>query len=65
VTKEAGSVHDARLAGQPRRVLVCVHPAATLYDPSQRETLGTALDEAVRFLEGGGDGGGQSRLGEF
>ena len=66
VTKEAGSVHDARIAGQPRRVLVCVHPAATLYDPSQRETLGTALDEAVRFLEGGGDGGdGQSRLGEF
>ena len=66
VTKEAGSVHDARIAGQPRRVLVCVHPAATLYDPSQRETLGEALDEAVSFLEDGGDGGdGQSRLGEF
>ena len=66
VTKEAGTLHDARIAGQPRRVLVCVHPAATLYDPSQRETLGTALDEAVRFLEGGDDGGdGQSRLGEF
>ena len=66
VTKEAGSVHDARIAGQPRRVLVCVHPAATLYDPSQRETLGEALDEAVRFLGDGGDGGdGQSRLGEF
>jgi len=66
VTKEAGTLHDARIAGQPRRVLVCVHPAATLYDPSQRETLGTALDEVVRFLEGGDDGGdGQSRLGEF
>ena len=66
VTKEAGTLHDARIAGQPRRVLICVHPAATLYDPSQRETLGEALDEAVRFLEDGGDGGdGQSRLGEF
>ena len=66
VTKEAGTLHDAQIAGQPRRVLVCVHPAATLYDPSQRETLGAALDEAVRFLEGGDDGGdGQSRLGEF
>ena len=66
VTKEAGTLHDARVTGAARRVLVCVHPAATLYDPSQRETLGTALDEAVRFLEGGDDGGdGQSRLGEF
>ena len=66
VTKEAGTLHDARIAGHPQRVLVCVHPAATLYDPSQRETLGAALDEAVRFLEGGDDGGdGQSRLGEF
>ena len=64
VTKEAGTLHDARVAGAARRVLVCVHPAATLYDPSQRETLGAALDEAVALV--GDDGGdGQSRLGEF
>jgi DNA polymerase len=44
-------------------VLVCVHPAATLYDPSQRETLAAALDEAVAVT--GTNGGGQSRLGEF
>ena len=65
VTKEAGTLHDARLAGQPRRVLVCVHPAATLYDPSQRETLGAALDEAVALVGDDGGGDGQSRLGEF
>ena len=62
VTAEAGSVHDARIAGTPRRVLVCVHPAATLYDPSQRETFAAALEAAVDEVDGGGD---QSRLGEF
>ncbi|MEF8808174.1 uracil-DNA glycosylase [Natronomonas sp.] len=63
VTKEAGGLHDARIAGEARRVLVCVHPAATLYDPSQRETFGKALDEAVALIDD--DGNGQSRLGEF
>ncbi|WP_254839972.1 uracil-DNA glycosylase [Natronomonas marina] len=63
VTEEAGTLHDARIAGQSRRVLVCVHPAATLYDPGQRETFAAALDEAVAFVDE--EGGGQSRLGEF
>ncbi|QLD85436.1 uracil-DNA glycosylase [Natronomonas halophila] len=63
VTKEAGELYDARIAGAPRRVLVCVHPAATLYDPSQRETFGAALDEAVALIDD--DGEGQSRLGDF
>lgn len=62
VTTEAGSLSDVRIAGQTRRVLVCVHPAATLYDPSQRETFESALDEAASLIDGGGD---QSRLGEF
>ena len=62
VTAEAGSVNDARIAGAARRVLVCVHPAATLYDPSQRETFENAIGAAVEFLDGSGD---QSRLGEF
>ncbi|MEF8976196.1 MAG: uracil-DNA glycosylase, partial [Halapricum sp.] len=35
VTSEAGELFDATIAGQPRRVLVSVHPAATLYDRSQ------------------------------
>ena len=62
VTTEAGSLSDVRIAGETRRVLVCVHPAATLYDPSQRETFESALDEAISLIDGGGD---QSRLGEF
>jgi len=63
VTEEAGSLYDARVGDSTHRVLVCVHPAATLYDPSQRETLAAALDEAVALT--GTSGGGQSRLGEF
>jgi DNA polymerase len=67
VTKEAGSVETARIAGQSRRVVVSVHPAATLYDRSQRSSLDAALS-TVAELAGAGreDGGeGQSRLGEF
>ncbi|MFQ3318034.1 MAG: uracil-DNA glycosylase family 4 [Natronomonas sp.] len=63
VTNEAGTLHDARIAGTARRVLVCVHPAATLYDPSQRETFADALDEAVSLIDDGESG--QSRLGDF
>ena len=62
VTSEAGSVYDARIGGGTRRLLVCVHPAATLYDPSQRETFERAIASAVELLEGSSD---QSRLGEF
>ncbi len=62
VTAEAGSVFDARIEDATRRVLVCVHPAATLYDPSQKETFEEAIASAVELVGGGGD---QSRLGEF
>jgi DNA polymerase len=66
VTEESGTVHDVRVADTPRRLLVCVHPAATLYDPSQGETFEAALDEAVSLAGDRDDGeGGQSRLGEF
>ena len=66
VTKEAGSVHDVRIADASRRLLVSVHPAATLYDRSQEETFAAALDEAVSLASvRGEDGDGQSRLGEF
>jgi len=64
VTSEAGTVHDVRLGGNRRRVLVCVHPAATLYDRSQEEMFGAALDEAVA-IAGLDDEDGQARLGEF
>jgi DNA polymerase len=63
VTKEAGSVKQAELGGAVRDVLICVHPAATLYDRSQEETLDAALDEAAALADGGG--GGQSQLGDY
>jgi DNA polymerase len=64
VTSEAGDLADARIDGLARRVLICVHPAATLYDPSQQETFEATLDEALELIDGS-DGGGQARIGEF
>jgi DNA polymerase len=61
VTGQAGSVVDAEIAGEPRRVLVCVHPAATLYDPGQKETFEQTIAKAAEFV----DNRGQSRLGDF
>ena len=67
VTTEAGDVVEARIGGAARRVLICVHPAATLYDRSQRETFFEAVAEAARVagVERDPDGGGQSRLGDY
>ncbi|MFC4550381.1 MULTISPECIES: uracil-DNA glycosylase [Halorussus] len=62
VTKEAGSVEQAELGGSVRDVLVCVHPAATLYDRSQEDTLDAALDKAAGMA---GGSGGQSQLGDY
>jgi DNA polymerase len=65
VTKESGTTHDADLGGVRRRVLVCLHPAATLYDRSQAETFGAAIDEAVALAGLDDDPSGQSRLGDY
>ncbi|ELZ29799.1 uracil-DNA glycosylase [Halogeometricum pallidum JCM 14848] len=65
VTKEAGDVVDVRLGDRSQRTLVCVHPAATLYDGSQKETFFDAVAKAAD-LSGLADGGdGQSSLGDF
>lgn len=65
VTKEAGDVVDARLGDRTQRVLVSVHPAATLYDRSQRGTFEDTIAKAAE-LAGVADGeGGQSNLGDF
>ena len=61
VTSEAGDVYDCEVGGARRQVLVSVHPAATLYDPSQGETLRSALRTAADYA---GDGG-QTTLGGF
>ncbi|MFB6297437.1 MAG: uracil-DNA glycosylase family protein [Salinirussus sp.] len=60
VTSAAGDLREAVL-DEPRSVLICVHPAATLYDRSQRETFEAALERAAGYV----GTGGQSRLGEF
>ncbi len=65
VTSEAGEVVEAEVGGARRRVLVCVHPAATLYDRSQEATFAAAVEEAVALAGLDDEGGGQSRLGEF
>jgi DNA polymerase len=63
VTAEAGTVETAPVGGEPRDVLVCVHPAATLYDPGQRETFADAIAAAVDRT--GGGGGDQRALDDF
>ncbi|OYR49067.1 MULTISPECIES: uracil-DNA glycosylase family protein [unclassified Halorubrum] len=67
ITSESGDVVDARIAGASRRVLLSVHPAATLYDRSQRDGFFETIARAGELSgAGGADGGsGQSRLGEY
>ncbi len=62
VTSEAGDIVETAIGGEPWRVLVCVHPAAVLYDRSQAETFERTIATAADYAA---DEGGQSRLGEF
>ncbi|MFC7132987.1 MULTISPECIES: uracil-DNA glycosylase [Salinibaculum] len=61
VTSEAGDVDDCTVDGETYRVMLSVHPAATLYDPSQKETFADTLRAAAEYA---GEGG-QSTLGSF
>ncbi|WP_290817834.1 uracil-DNA glycosylase family protein [Halovivax sp.] len=68
VTKETGTVEEIRVgeAETPRRVLICLHPAATLYDRSQESAFAETIREAAAIAGvSPSDGDGQSRLGEF
>ncbi|MFC6726968.1 uracil-DNA glycosylase family protein, partial [Halobium palmae] len=65
VTKEAGELFDARIGDASRRLLVCVHPAATLYDRSQEETFETTIRRAAELVGVTEGDGGQSRLGDY
>ena len=65
ITDEAGSVVEAQLGGRSRRVLLSVHPAATLYDRSQRETFFATIEEAAGIAGIDGGNGGQSRLDRY
>jgi len=62
VTSEAGDVERVELGGAVRDVLICVHPAATLYDPRQRETFADTIERAATMV---GVEGGQTDLGDF
>lgn len=63
VTKEAGSVVEHRIGGEPRKVLISVHPAAMLYDRSQEDTFDSTIEEAAALIGAGGND--QSRLDSF
>ncbi len=68
ITAESGSVVDVRIGGAARRVLLSLHPAATLYDRSKRTGFFETIARAAELSGLGGDAGGsggQSRLGEF
>ncbi|MFW6320677.1 MAG: uracil-DNA glycosylase [Halohasta sp.] len=68
ITKEAGEIVDARLGERSQRVLLSVHPAATLYDRSQREGFFETIAAAVDLADvgdGAGSADGQSRLGDY
>lgn len=65
VTNEAGTLEDIRVDGTPLRVLICLHPAATLYDRSQSTTFEETIVQAAD-LAGVADGeSGQTRLDGF
>ena len=63
VTNEAGTVESVSIGDTVRDVMVCVHPAATLYDRSQRGTLEQTIVEAAAIA--GNPSGDQTSLGEF
>ena len=65
VTKEAGDVVDVRLGERSYRAVVSVHPAATLYDGSQRETFFGTIAHAADIAGVSGGDGGQANLGDF
>ncbi|MFD1640369.1 uracil-DNA glycosylase [Halohasta litorea] len=65
ITGEAGDIVETRFGERSQRVLLSVHPAATLYDRSQRETFFETIAEAVDLTGLGGGGNGQSRLGDY
>jgi uracil-DNA glycosylase family 4 len=63
ITSEAGDVVEARIGDRLQRILLSVHPAATLYDRSQREPFEETIRRAADLA--GEDVGDQSRLGDY
>jgi len=51
VTEEAGKIELVNIAGVDRFVLICIHPAATLYNPNQKMIFESAISKAVEWVE--------------
>ena len=64
VTAEAGSVERLTLGDRRYPVVICVHPAAVLYDRSQEERLADAIETAAHHL-GVSPDDRQRSLGDF
>jgi len=62
VTNEAGDVERVALGGRERDLLVCLHPAATLYDASQKEAFEKTIETAATMA---GANDGQASLGDY
>jgi len=62
VTNEAGDVERTALGGRERDLLVCLHPAATLYDASQKEAFEKTIETAATMA---GANDGQASLGDY
>ncbi|GAA0312546.1 uracil-DNA glycosylase [Halarchaeum salinum] len=62
VTNEAGTIETIDVGETRLDVLICVHPAATLYDRSQESTFENTIEKAATIV---GAEGGQSSLGDF
>ncbi len=62
VTKETGDVERVELGGTERNVLICLHPAATLYDRSQEEAFEKTIAKAATIA---GENGDQSQLEDY
>ncbi|GGN12820.1 uracil-DNA glycosylase [Halarchaeum nitratireducens] len=62
VTNEAGTIETVSIGETRLDVLVCVHPAATLYDRSQKDTFEGTIEKVATIV---GAEGGQSSLGDF
>ncbi|MFC7204642.1 uracil-DNA glycosylase family protein [Haloferax namakaokahaiae] len=65
ITSESGSVVDVRLGERSHRVLLSVHPAATLYDRSQREGFFETIARAADLSGLADSSNGQASLGDF
>jgi DNA polymerase len=62
VTNETGSVERVALGDRTRDLLVCLHPAATLYDASQKEAFRETIERAATMA---GVEGGQASLDDY